>query len=513
MNHQRSRARVLIRIMAAAVAAVVLVIAVLAVPLAPTASARGGRTVLFGTVVGTPQGDQIDVATRSGVITLEIDEDTKVSGKKGKLSLSRVGAGMTVAGFYTEGDSGPVAGSLTFVGRKQKKSFKHLVGVIVDQSSSTFTVRTSSGDLVTVQSDDVGDSEFEPGSMIATVVETDEDTGDVTATALQTAKETGDRLSASISFEISNAQRDLLKIRMSQTATVHMTRLYETLGRIEADAQARIQAAYEEFQASYDATLLEASSEPVTIHVSGEVLNIWATKIHVLSSSDGTRWKIGITNATVFELVDGAEGTVHDFAAGQTIELITGPGSPPAMPVAKGIRLIPEIVPAGNSIFAPLPSDDTITGTIVVVDSGSGETGPVVVIVSDDGTDSAAALTDDTVIIVDGEELIIDELEAGQKVEIVLTDDGISAEEVTAAGSVEPTPIPGAETPSIASPPIEYSLVGILRSIGESDLVLDGVRLTLNDVSTNWDASTVGQEIELQFYVDDEGRLVVLVTK
>lgn len=377
--------------------------------------------------------------------------------------------------------------------------------MVVDQTDSTFTVKTSDGVQVEITAlDDALDSPTEPGSMIATVVEVDAETGELTATALQTAKETVDRLSDAISYEISIAQRDLLKIRMSATVTAHMTRLYITLGEINADAQTKIQTAYTEFQAGYEATMRENLIAPVALKITGEIDQVFATEIHVQSFTDGTRWSMRITDSTVVVLFgSNVPASVRDLAAGQLVEITATPGTPPDWPVADFILVLPPADPTDESDS----TDGAITGTIVVVDSDSPGGDTVIVIALDDGTDTAASVDGDTVVIVDGEELTVDELEPGQEVEIVLGDDGFSVDEITAA---DPTPGPTDGSPYSSS---EYTLIGILRYIGNSGVTLDNVQLSLGDFSSSWDATTVGQQVELQFYLDNQGRLVITGTK
>ena len=486
---RRTSALMVLRITAAFISAAVLIVTVVVAPPTPTASAAEVKTAIFGTVAALPKRDRIDIATRSGVISLKIDEATIIRGRTGELKFSLVDAGMTVAGYYVEKKKGPFAVTLAFVNRTQIRIFEHVVGVIIERKRSTITVRTFTGELVVIELANDGTDQTEVGSLIATVVERDATTGELTSTALQTAQETVKRLSESIDYEISLAQRELLKIRMSEMATVHMTRLHETLSEINVDTQARIRAAYTEFQASYEATMKEVASDSITVQMTGTVLSVFASELHVESLTDGTRWSFGVTDSTVVELSGGAVGTIADIVAGQTVEVDAIPISPVDWPIANVIRVVPDDVPAPT----PVPTDDTITGTIILIDSGT-----VVVVVLDDGTDSAAALNEDTVVIVDGEQLSVDELEAGQEVQIILADDGFSAQEVTAVAPV-------------AAP--EYTLIGILRSIDEFGVVLDGVQLTLDNFATTWDASTIGQQVELRFYVDDEGRLVVTGTK
>jgi Rieske Fe-S protein len=113
-SSHRIRALLLIRISAAIAAAGMLIVTVVIAPSTPAASAREARTAVFVTVTTAPTGDSIEIATRSGVITLEIEKKTQLVTKKkhnkrnGKLELSHIEAGMTVAGYYTESDDGPV---------------------------------------------------------------------------------------------------------------------------------------------------------------------------------------------------------------------------------------------------------------------------------------------------------------------------------------------------------------------------------------------------------------------
>ena len=513
MRGWRTGGLTLLRVTGAIVGAIALIVTVAVLPI-PTASAKEHKTAVFGTVVSEPHDDRIDIATRSGVMSLIIDEDTKLRKGKREIEFSDVRAGMTVAGYYAESDDGPVAKKLKFKARKRKWSYEHVVGVVLEKNGDTVTVQTSTGEHVVIDLvDATGTSNVEPGSLIATVVEVDATTGELTSTALQTAQETVERLSAAIDFEISLAQRQLLEIRMSETAAVHMTRLYETLDEIKAESQARIQAAYAEYQASYDATLKENSLASVAVQMSGRVLGVSASELHVESLSDGTRWDFSVTAATVVELSSGTWGTISDIVVGQTVEVSASPGAPPAWPVARVIRVLPADDIVAVSTTAAAPTEDTITGTIVLVQTGPQETGTVVVVSLPDGSDSAASLTEDTVVIVDGEELDIDELEVGQEVEIALAADGFSAEKVTVGEPVEQTPVPDDGAPNAPVTPPLYTLIGTLRSISETGVVLDGVQLTIDNLSTTWGSSTVGQQIELEFYVDSEGRLVVRGTK
>jgi len=179
--------------------------------------------------------------------------------------------------------------------------------------------------------------------------------------------------------------------------------------------------------------------------------------------------------------------------------------------MAKYIRLL--LVEKAKPKRTEQQNDNTIIGTIILVESGSDEVETVVVVALDDGSDSAASLSDDTVVVVDGEELSVDELEAGQEVEIILAADGFSAEEITAVEAVEPTPEPtsepGSEPSGTAVLRQEYVMIGTLRSIDDAGVVLDGISLTLEGSTVSFATSSIGQQVELRFFVDDAGRLVM----
>ncbi|MCZ6538733.1 MAG: hypothetical protein O6922_02755 [Chloroflexi bacterium] len=504
MRGQRTSAPVLLRITAAIIAAAVLIVTAVVAPSTPTASAKSHTTAVFGTVLSEPQPDRIEIATRSGVISLKINKRTEIYGETSEFELSDVVAGMTVVGYYVHKDDEPVARNLTFLVREETNQYEHVIGVVLEISGSTITVQTSTGEIVVIESGENLDTAIVPGSLIAMALEQNATTGTLTLTAIQTAQATVERLSESINYQISLAQRQLLEIRMSETAAVHMTRLYETLDDIQADTQVKIQTAYAVFKASYEATLNESINGSVTVQTSGTVLNVTATELHIQSLSDDTRWHLRVTDDTVVILLNGTLGTIEDIAVGHVVELSATPGTALIWPVAIYVRAIF----ASEPVPEPPPSDGSITGTIVIVEPDPSGTGTVIVVTQEDGSDGAASLTEDTVITVDGEQLGPGELVPGQDVEIVLADDGISAEQVTATEPVEPPP-----APSAPGPPLELKLIGTLRSIDTGGVILDDVQLKLGSFSTTWDTSTVGQQVELQFFLDNLGRLVITGSK
>jgi len=479
-----------------------------------SAFAASNRAGLFGTVVNEPHDGQITVATRSAVLTLTADGKTKYIQDKKKVSLSDIHAGMTVTGYYyTDGN---VAGHLTLRKRDKKETFLHVVGVVLEKNGKSLTVKKQDGKQVEIKSPDEDDNEnIEPGSMVAAVVEEDPETGDLEVTAIQTASETIEQLKKSITSEISNAQKKLLKARISETASVHLTRLYETLDEIAADTAERIEAAYAEYQAAYDETMQEISDGPVTIDVSGEVLSILPLEIAVKSDSDGTVWVLGITGQTTFVRSNGSSGTITDIARHSHVDINATPKKGNALAKANVISVVP--VPINEPSPAFEPSDDTITGTIILVDDVAPDANAVIVVTQPDGSDSAASLTPDTVVIVEGEEVTVADLEPGQEVEVVLEDDGISASTVHAVqaapeptGTPSPSGIEPTASPGTVITTVEHTIVGTIKQVVGNDLVLDGVRLIMGGTISPPTQSQVGQEIRLRVVIDDAGRWIVV---
>jgi len=471
------------------------------------AEAKEKRNAIFGTVVDAPSDGNLDVATRKGVITLVITEDTKIDKKRARLPLDEVTSGTSVTGYYTESDDVLIAGKLTFRERNKKSNHRHLVGVVTRKSGNSLTVQTTNGDEVEIESSDNPDDDAtEQGSLIVTVVETDEETGDIDAVAVRTAEQTIARLNEAIGHEITLAQEKLLKARMSETASVHLTRLYETLDEIQADAQAKIEAAFAEFQSSYTSTLEENLIEPPLVLIAGKVLTRSSDLVVVAKNGNGNRSYVLVDPDVEIELLDGSEGQLGHIRSGSWVEINASPQTEISSPVAKSIKIVPAPPAPGKSDIAS--DDETITGTVVVVDDDDSGEQRVVVIDDPDGSDGAAAVTPDTTITGD------DDLKPGQEVEIVLDDDGFSADEVivvsSPTGTTEPTATP--------SPPVEYKLIGKIRELVRPDtdgapasgVILDDVFLSLDSISPTTEPLEVGQEIQFTVIIDDDGRWVIV---
>lgn len=469
-----------------------------------TVSAKEKRTALFGTAVDVLSDGTLDVATRDGVITLTITDDTKIDQKRGRLKLDQVTAGTSVTGYYTKDDDELIAGKLTFKKRKSSKIYDHLVGVVTKKDGDTLTVQTDDGEEVEVQtSGNPEDDETGEGSLIVTVVETDEETGDIDAVAVRTAEKTIARLNDAIGHEISLAQEKLLKQRMSDTASAHLTRLYETLDEIQAEAQAKIEAAFAEFQANYTTTLDENLIAPPLVQISGRVLSKTVERIVVAKNGNGRRSFILINQDVAVTLVDGSEGSITDLEPDAWVNVYALPQTETSSPVAQRIEILPTPSSPGNSGNSNGKSDDTISGTIVVVDDGNSGTQKVIVVDNPDGSDGAAAVTPDTTISGD------EDIEPGQEVEVVLGDDGFSAEEIVVVSSPSESTDP-AEPTATPSPPVEYKLSGKIRELIGDSVILDDVYLTLDSIPEASGSLEVGQEIQFTVTVDEDGRWVIV---
>ncbi len=458
-------------------------------------SAKETRTAVFGTAVNAPTNGELVVVTRGGIITLTITEQTKLDRKRGTLELSDVVSGTSVTGYFTESDDALIAGKLTFRKRNARKEFEHVIGVVVEKKGKKLTVQTTDGDEVEIESSDEPDDDAtEQGSLIVTVVETDEETGDMDAKAVRTADQTIERLSKAIGAEISLAQEKLLKARMSETASVHLTRLYETLDTIQAEAQEKIEAAFTEFQATYTTTLDANLIAPPITEITGKVLTRTPNQLVVAANGNGRRSYLAITADVHVELLDGNSGTILNVTPGMFVEVSVITFAKTTGATAQLVKIIPTPEKPGNS---SKNNKQTITGTVVLVDNGKSGTQKVIVVDNPDGSDGAAAVTPDTIVTGD--------IVPGQEVEITLGDDGFSAEEVVVTSdpdSAELTPTP--------APPVEYKLLGKIREISDAGIILDDVYLTLDTLSPSTGPLTVGEEIQFTVTVDESGRWVIV---
>ncbi len=464
-------------------------------------AARDGRIAVFGTVVDAPYDGQLIVVTREGRITLTITEETKIVRKKDAIKLDKVKSGSSVTGYYTEDDGELLAGKLTFRKRNAKKAFEHVVGVVLNKSGNQLTVQTTDGKEVIInQPENPSDDDTRTGSLIATVVETDPESGEMDAAAIRTAEKTIDRLNESIGREITLAQEKLLKALMSATASIHLTLLYETLDEIQAEAQSKITEAFAEFQTNYTATLDENLIPPPLLLISGKVLSKTPVRWVVAANGNGRRSFVTVPGDVEVELLSGNDGTILDVTPSMFVEISATPQTETASPVAQSIKIIPLPVVLDNSGNGN-NNDRTISGTILLVENGNSGTQKVIVVENPDGSDGAAAITEDT-MITGGD----DDLEPGQVVEVTLGDDGFSADEIEVVSS--PTQPDTAEaTPAL---PVKYKLKGKIQAVSGDSVILDDVYLTLDTASMSTDPLTVGQEIQFTVVVDESGRWVII---
>lgn len=471
-----------------------------------TAEAKGKRLAVFGTATGSVVDGHLEVATRKGVIGLTITDKTKIDRKRHTIRVNEVTAGASVTGYYTEDEGELIAGKLTFKERKPSKIFKHLIGVVIDKKKDKITVQTTDGDEVEIDTqDNPSDDPADEGSLVVTVVETDTETGDTDAVAVRTAEQTIARLNDAINHEITLAQEKLLKVRMSETASVHLTRLYETLDEIQAEAQQKIEAAFAEFQSNYTTTLDDHLIAPPLVEISGRVLSRNPDLLVISANGNGRRSYVLVSPDVEVELLDGSAGEIADVIPNSWVNVLALPQTQISSPIAQVVTVIPSPPPPGNSNGNGSngrnnQEDETITGTIVVVDNGNSGTQRVIVVDNPDGSEEVAGVTDDTEIT--GEE----DLAPGQEVEVTLEEDGFSAEEVVVVSS----PTDPATPEPTSTPPTEYKLTGKIRELSVSGVILDNVYLTLDSTTTPDEPLEVGQEIQFTVIVDDQGRWMVV---
>lgn len=464
------------------------------------AEAKSKRVAIIGTAMSATQDGILPVATRSGVIHLTITSNTKINSKKGYITIGQVQSGSEVVGYFYEESDQKIAAKLTFKKRNSKSRQKHLIGVVVEKKGKKLTIQTTDGDEVEVEvTESPTDDPTTEGSLVVTVVEEDEDTGALDAIGVRTAEETIARLNDAINHEITLAQEKLLKVRMSETASVHLTRLYATLDDIQAEAEAKIQAAYEQFEANYTTTLDNNLIAPPLVTISGKVLTKESDLIVVAKNGNGRRSYVVVPLDVEVELLDGSSGTYSDVLNQAYVEVSALPQTAISSLVAKIIKIIPSPPPPGKSGNSN-GNNQSITGTIVLINDGEPNTNPVIVIDSQGGPDGAAAITPDTVITGD------DELEPGQEVEVTLGDDGFSTEGVDVV-SKDDDPNDSVSTPG--TPP-QYTLIGKVREVSLSGVILDDVFLTIIDTSPTTDPLRIGEEIEFTVEVDEDGRFVIV---
>jgi hypothetical protein len=416
------------------------------------AEAKSKRVAIIGTAMSAPHDGLLLVATRSGVIHLTITSDTAIDSKKGYITLSQVQSGSEVVEYFYDESDQNIAAKLTFKKRNSKSRQKHLIGVVVEKKGKKLTIQATDGDEVEIEvTESPTDDPTTESSLIVTVVEEDEDTGALDAIGVRTAEETIARLNEAINHEITLAQEKLLKVRMSETASVHLTRLYATLDDIQAETEAKIQAANEQFEANYTTTLNNNLIAQPLVIISGKVLTKQSDLIVVAKNGNGRRSFVTVPTDVEVELLDDSSGSYTGVTSGDYVEVSALPQIAISSPIAQLIKIIP----------SPLAPDDsgngngqTITGTIVLVDDGDGDTDSVIVIDDQDGSDGAAVITPDTIIT--GE----DELEPGQEVEVTLGDDGFTADEVEV---VSPPDEGSSDRIGTPAAPLQYTLIGKVR--------------------------------------------------
>ncbi|MBC8453194.1 MAG: hypothetical protein H8D69_01835, partial [Chloroflexi bacterium] len=264
------------------------------------------RIGVFGTVIHAPANGIVGVITRSGSLTLTITDETKIVTKRNGLELDEVSPGDSVTGYYTEANGLLVAGKLTFLADNSPVTIEHILGVVIDTTPDTVTVQTNNGGQVEIPTPDTPAANgIQEGSLVVTAVETNSETGELDVVALATAASTVEKLNDSIGNEISLAQQKLLKTRMSETASAHLTRLYATLDEIKRESQAKINAAFAEFEQNYKKTFDPADLESLRVVIEGRVLTKTEQQLVVAAQGNGRRSYLVIPDGVEVQLIDG----------------------------------------------------------------------------------------------------------------------------------------------------------------------------------------------------------------
>lgn len=468
------------------------------------AKGKDNRIAVFGTVIHAPVDGTVGVITRTGALTITITDDTKIVTKNNGLELADVSPGDSITGYYTESDGLLIAGKLTFLAADSPITIEHILGVVIDITDDTITVQTNNGEEVEIPTPGTpADDGIQEGSLIVAAIEENSETGELDVMALATAARTVERLNDAIGNEISLAQQKLLKIRMSATASAHLTRLYATLDSIKLESQAKINAAFAEFEQNYKKSFDPADLESLRVVITGRVLTKTKNQIVVAANGNGRRSYIVIPDGVEVQLIDGTQGTYNDVPPDVYVEISAIPQTTTTSPIARLIKIVPT---PNNGNGNSGPQKEKIKGTIIVVDNPGNGSQKVIVIGNGGGSDKAAVITSDTTISGDGT------LEEGQEVEVILGEDGISAEQVDvitdptddAAGDDETLPT---ATPA---PPMRFSLAGKIRELSSTGVILDDVYLVLDTSSPATGPLSVGQRIEFTVVVDDNGNWTIV---
>ena len=477
------------RVVPAVVAALLLAGALLAS--APVTARAGGSPALeavFGTVLEVSAGEPesiIWLATDDGVVVLKIDAGTALNTGADEVSPSDVGEGdRIVATAERDGDGALIGARVLVQPQDAGPAYRHVVGVVVESGDGRATMLDRGGNTVTVDWP-AGLEVPAVGEMITVVVRVDARTSRLAANSVERAEETVKRLEGAFVRAVGLAKKQELRGLIEENVARHLAALNETLEGAGAGPGERIVAALDAFGDRYAETArntgarVPARAETGTIaDFSGGVLSVRMG----LPGQRGRESRFLVTEETEIRAAVTEDGGVPDLVEHRRVVVIVARTAASwradAEPVpASRITVYPAELPSAVAAAVVPERPKIFCGSITLVELDPQIPGADgVVIVSDEaaGRKVAAKVTVGTGISVDGRPVGLEYLAAGQRAEVWLAADGVTAEEISARVETRP----------------ERHLSGVVRKLDSNvrSIVVEPVRGQAVEVRVSPDA-------------------------
>ena len=477
------------RVVPAVVAALLLAGALLAS--APVTARAGGSPALeavFGTVLEVSAGEPesiIWLATDDGVVVLKIDAGTALNTGADEVSPSDVGEGdRIVATAERDGDGALIGARVLVQPQDAGPAYRHVVGVVVESGDGRATMLDRGGNTVTADWP-AGLEVPAVGEMITVVVRVDARTSRLAANSVERAEETVKRLEGAFVRAVGLAKKQELRGLIEENVARHLAALNETLEGAGAGPGERIVAALDAFGDRYAETArntgarVPARAETGTIaDFSGGVLSVRMG----LPGQRGRESRFLVTEETEIRAAVTEDGGVPDLVEHRRVVVIVARTAASwradAEPVpASRITVYPAELPSAVAAAVVPERPKIFCGSITLVELDPQIPGADgVVIVSDEaaGRKVAAKVTVGTGISVDGRPVGLEYLAAGQRAEVWLAADGVTAEEISARVETRP----------------ERHLSGVVRKLDSNvrSIVVEPVRGQAMEVRVSPDA-------------------------
>lgn len=411
-----------------AISAVVLVS--LLVMVARPVSADDDTRGINGTVLSVGS-TSIRIAAKSGLETVLVDSDTEIKRQRKTIELSDIAPGDKIS---VELESiirdQLLATKIKVRGKSSSKQVQHLTGVVIEQSEGSFKLASRNGRTVEIEVEE-GENPPEIAEVITTIVENDLATGRIKAKQIDRIEKIVQRLENSLSKQVDKVKAQVLKRIIDESARQHLNTLNQTLDEVDAEAKAKIQAALTKFRTDYAGVAERVGNSPPEESYEGVIANITASTITVGNAGGSRGFSIATETLITIDAVSGA--STVDLIQGQlvVVSFIPQPDESGSDPVALTIEVLPPALPAVVADEVEELSDGVIEGEITVVESDT-NTDTEVIILEETGTGDTIGVevTDETMIVVDGEPATPEDLTPEQDVEITVEEDGVTADTI-----------------------------------------------------------------------------------